>query len=52
MAITSTNNKRYAKINKYEALLVKENSNNFTESIKYKKKLIKYEKNYEAYDLY
>ncbi len=47
-----TNNKRYTKVNKYEALLTKENSNDLIKSIKYKKKLIKYEEDYEGFDSY
>ena len=49
IAVTSIDNKRYTKVDEYEALLVEENS---TESIEYKKRLIDYNKEYESYDLY
>ena len=44
-----TDNKRYTKVDEYEALLVEEDS---TENIKYKERLINYDKDYESYDLY
>ena len=47
--VTPTDNKRYIKINKYEALFIKEDS---TKSVEYKEKLIDYDENYEGYDLY
>ncbi len=40
-------NKRYTKINKYEALLAEEKNN-----IEYEEKLIDYDKDYESYDPY
>ncbi len=47
MAVTPTDNKRYTKVNEYEALLdEKENG------IKYEEKLIDYDEDYESYDLY
>ncbi len=49
IAVTLTDNKRYTKVNKYEALLVKKDS---TESIKYKERLIDYDKDYESYNPY
>jgi len=49
IAVTSTDNKRYTKINEYEALFTKEDS---TESVKYKERLIDYDEDYESYDLY
>ncbi len=46
-AVTPTDNKRYTKVDEYEALLDgKENG------IKYEKKLIDYDEDYESYDLY
>ncbi len=51
-AVTLTNNKRYAKVDKYKVLLTKEDSNDFTESIEYKEKLIDYDKDYKSYDSY
>ncbi len=47
--VTSTNNKKYIKIDEYKALFIKEKSN---ENVEYKKRLIDYDKNYESYDLY
>ncbi len=52
MVITLTNNKRYIKVNKYEALFAEKDSNKSTESIEYEERLIEYEKDYETYDLY
>jgi len=49
-AITPIDNKRYTKINKYEALLAEEENN--TKSIKYEERLIDFEKDYESYDPY
>ncbi len=48
-AVTPTDNKRYTKVDEYEALLTEENS---TKSIEYEKRLIDYDKNYENYDPY
>ncbi len=48
-AVTFTNNKKYTKVNEYETLLTEED-NNSNESIKYKEKLIDYNKDYENYD--
>ncbi len=46
-AVTPTNNKRYIKVDEYEALLdEKENG------IKYEEKLIDYDEDYESYDSY
>jgi len=45
----STDNKRYTKINKYKALLAKEDS---TKSIEYEERLIDYDENYENYNPY
>ena len=45
--VTPTNNKRYTKVNEYEALLTKEEN-----GIKYEERLIDYDKNYESYDPY
>ncbi len=46
-AVTLTSNKRYTKIDEYEALLMeKENG------VKYVEKLINYDEDYESYDLY
>ena len=50
--VIPTDNKRYIKINEYEAFLAKENSNNFIKSIKYEERLIKYNKDYKGFDLY
>ncbi len=47
--VTSINNKRYTKVNKYEAFLIEEDS---TENIEYEERLINYDENYEGYDLY
>ena len=49
-AITLTDNKRYIKVDEYEALLAEEKNN--TESIEYEERLIDYDENYESYDLY
>ncbi len=43
------NNKRYTKVNEYEALLVEEDN---TENIKYEERLIDYDEDYKSYDLY
>jgi len=48
-AVTSTNNKRYTKVDEYKALLIKEDN---TESVEYEKKLIEYIENYKSYDPY
>ncbi len=44
-----TDNKRYVKVDEYEALLAEKNG---TESIEYEKRLINYDEDYESYDLY
>ena len=44
-----TNNKKYTKVNEYEALLIEGDS---TENIEYKEKLIDYDEDYENYDPY
>ena len=46
-AVTLTDNKRYTKVDKYEALLAEEEN-----SIEYIEKLIDYDKDYESYDPY
>ena len=48
-AVTFINNKRYTKVDEYEALLVEEDS---TENIEYKERLIDYDEEYKNYDLY
>ncbi len=45
--VTPTNNKRYTKVNEYEALLTKEEN-----GIKYEERLIDYDEDYEGYDPY
>ncbi len=45
--VTPTDNKRYIRIDEYEALLTEEDN---TKSIKYEERLIDYDKNYESYD--
>ncbi len=50
--VTSIDNKRYIKIDEYEAFLTKKNSNNSTESIEYKERLIEYEKDYKGFNSY
>ncbi len=50
--VVVTNNKKYIKIDKYKVLLAKKNSNKSTESVEYKERLIKYEKNYEKFNSY
>ncbi len=47
--VTFTDNKRYIKVDEYEALFTEEDN---TESIKYKERLINYDEDYENYDLY
>ncbi len=46
-AVTFTDNKRYTKVDEYEALLDEEEN-----SIEYEEKLIDYDEDYESYDLY
>ncbi len=46
-AIIPTNNKRYIKVDEYEALLTEKEND-----IKYEERLIDYDKDYESYDLY
>ncbi len=46
-AVTPTDNKRYTKVDEYEALLDEEENGN-----EYEEKLIDYDENYECYDLY
>jgi len=48
-AVTFTDNKRYTKVDEYEALFTKENS---IESIEYEERLIDYDENYKSYDPY
>ncbi len=52
IAVTFTDNKRIIKINEYKALFTEKNNNNAIKSIKYKKRLINYEENYEKFILY
>ncbi len=52
MAIVSNDNKKYIKVNEYEALLVEGNNNNLTKSIKYEERLVKYEEDYKGFDSY
>ena len=47
IAVTPTDNKRYTKVNEYEALLDEEEN-----GIEYEEKLIDYDEDYESYDLY
>ncbi len=46
-AVIPTDNKRYTKVNEYEALLDEEKN-----GIKYEEKLIDYDEDYESYDPY
>ncbi len=46
-AVILTNNKRYTKVDEYEALFTEEEN-----GIKYEEKLIDHDENYESYDLY
>ncbi len=46
-AVTLTNNKRYTKVDKYEAFLDAEEN-----GVEYTEKLIDYNKDYESYDPY
>ncbi len=46
-AVTLTDNKRYTKVNEYEALFDEEEN-----GIEYEEKLIDYDEDYESYDLY
>ena len=46
-AVTSIDNKRYTKVDEYEALLVEEKNN-----IEYEEKLIDYDEDYKSYDPY
>jgi len=48
-AVIPIDNKRYTKVDEYEALLTKEND---TENIEYEERLIDYDENYESYDPY
>ena len=47
--VIPTSNKRYTKVDEYEALLTEEEN---TESIEYEEKLIDYDEDYEGYDPY
>ncbi len=49
MAVISTDNKRYTKVDEYKALLAEEEN---IENIEYKERLIDYDKDYENYDPY
>jgi len=51
IAVILTDNKRYTKVNEYEALLVEEEENGI-KNVKYKERLIDYNEDYESYDLY
>jgi len=46
-AVTLTDNKRYTKVDEYEALFNEEEN-----GIEYEEKLIDYDENYESYDPY
>ena len=46
-AVTLTDNKRYTKVDKYEALLTEEEN-----GIKYIERLIDYDEDYKSYDPY
>jgi len=46
-----TDNKRYTKIDEYEALLKKKKKNSI-KSVEYEEKLIKYNEDYESYNSY
>ena len=46
-AVISTDNKRYTKVNEYEAFLTKEEN-----GIEYEERLIDYDEDYENYDSY
>ena len=46
-AVTSTDNKRYTKVDEYEALLDEEEN-----GIEYEERLIDYDEDYESYDPY
>ncbi len=46
-AVISTDNKRYTKVDEYEALFIEEEN-----SIKYIEKLIDYDEDYESYNPY
>ncbi len=48
-AVTSTNNKRYTKVDEYKVLFTKEDN---IKSVEYEEKLIEYEENYESYNPY
>ena len=47
IAITSTDNKRYTRVDEYETLLNEEEN-----SIEYEERLIDYDEDYESYDPY
>ena len=47
IAVTPTDNKRYIKVDKYEALLDEEEN-----GIEYEERLIDFDEDYESYDLY
>ncbi len=47
--VTFTDNKRYIKVDEYEALLAEEDS---IKSIEYKERLIDYDEDYESYNPY
>jgi len=49
--VSPASNKRYTKVDEYEALLVKEEENS-TESIKYEERLIDFDEDYKSYDPY
>ncbi len=46
-AVVPTDNKRYSRVNEYEALLDAEEN-----AIKYEEKLVDYDEDYESYDPY
>jgi len=48
-AVIFTDNKRYIKVDEYEALLIEEDN---TKSIEYEERLIDYNEDYESYNPY
>ncbi len=50
IAITPTDNKRYTRVNEYEALFAEEE--NSVKSIEYEERLIDYDEDYKNYDPY
>ncbi len=50
IAVTLTNNKRYTKVDEYEALLTEKES--IIKEVEYEERLIDYDKDYKSYDPY